>query len=519
MAVSRGRSGACTTCLRRRKGCDQQRPTCSQCRRACITCEGYPDRSGVSFVDATQRTIQKAKTVRRPRTSREGSTASVVKHVRAMASNDVLAVKATQSGHVDLFWRQYLPNGREIPCDVAHSITGGWVHTVQSLYRSEDSVLQGILLALALATRGYCDNIPSARELGLRLYNDALAEASTVFQLPERAKSNSFLAAVRLFTLYESHYGAQFKLQSSASSGFGVPTQAENWLTHINGDMSLLLARSPSSFIEGDAHRLFVDGRFHMIYLEIFSALATRKPTPLASPEWLTIPWSKHSKTSRDQLLDILAHLTCIVSATDDLSLDLSSGTLSVVENLSSIASACQSIDERLAAWEKEFAPEAIRLLATRSSDLDAHLSQATAPSLTFHELAATHLMTLFWASCLTLAQVQQDFCEMTREERTSPDRYLTDSGPCFRNLMATLPVLFEPTVGLYRMHVASAPTHIAVRHLHYLPDGAERQEAQTILRKCLGAPASKNLRVMVRSLLQKSPADAKLVSLLQGLE
>jgi hypothetical protein len=120
-----------------------------------------------------------------------------------MSPNDTLAVKATETGHVDLFWRQYLPNGRDIPCDVAHSITGGWVHAVQSLYRSEDSVLRGILLALALATKGYWEDMPSARELGLRLYNDALVEASTVFQLPKRAKSNSFLAAVRLFTLYE----------------------------------------------------------------------------------------------------------------------------------------------------------------------------------------------------------------------------------------------------------------------------------------------------------------------------
>jgi hypothetical protein len=166
-----------------------------------------------------------------------------------------------------------------------------------------------------------------------------------------------------------------------------------------------------------------------------------------------------------------------------------------------------------------EFAPEAIRRLAIRSSDLDAHLSSATAPTLTFHELAATHLMTLFWATCLALAQVQQDFCNITREENTSRNGYLTDARPCFKNLMATLPILFEPAVGLYRMHVASAPTHIAVRHLHYLPDEVDRQEAQVVLGKCLGAPGSKNLRVMVRSLLQKCPTDAKLVSLVEGLD
>lgn len=259
---------------------------------------------------------------------------------------------------------------------------------------------------------------------------------------------------------------------------------------------------------------------------KIFSALAARKPTPLASPDWLTIPWAKHNKTSRDLLLDILASLTEIISETDDLSLCLSVGMLGIDDKLSSIASACQSIDKRLAAWEMEFAPEAIGQLAIRSSDLDAHLSNATAPTLTFHELAATHLMTLFWATCLALAQVQQDlaqiqqdFCNITREENTSRNGYLTDALPCFKNLMATLPILFEPAVGLYRMHVASAPTHIAVRHLHYLPDEVDRQEAQVILSKCLGAPGSKNLRVMVRSLLQKCPTDAKLVSFVEGLE
>ena len=41
--------------------------------------------------------------------------------------------------------------------------------------------------------------------------------------------------------------------------------QASSWLAHTSGDIAVVAARRPEQYISGNAHRLFVDGRQHLV--------------------------------------------------------------------------------------------------------------------------------------------------------------------------------------------------------------------------------------------------------------
>lgn len=47
-------------------------------------------------------------------------------------------------------------------------------------------------------------------------------------------------------------------------------TQAKSWIVHNSGEISILVARGADQYIYGHAHRLFVDGRLHLVSFILF---------------------------------------------------------------------------------------------------------------------------------------------------------------------------------------------------------------------------------------------------------
>lgn len=41
--------------------------------------------------------------------------------------------------------------------------------------------------------------------------------------------------------------------------------QSQRWSAHISGDMALMVSREPLSYVRGNSHRVFVDGRLHQV--------------------------------------------------------------------------------------------------------------------------------------------------------------------------------------------------------------------------------------------------------------
>lgn len=77
-----------------------------------------------------------------------------------------------------------------------------------------------------------------------------------------------------------------------------LPMQIRSWLAHSKGDMALVAARPPESYATGHAHRLFSDGRLHLVWIfwsfipsiEAFSFLSPLHPTVLPLTSRTDIP-------------------------------------------------------------------------------------------------------------------------------------------------------------------------------------------------------------------------------------
>lgn len=111
-------------------------------------------------------------------------------------------------------------------------------------------------------------------------------------------------------------------------------TQAKSWMAHSSGELAILVARGPDQYIYGRAHRLFVDGRLHLvskIYCRVYvqelialwtiSAMRTRKKTVLSDQEWKTTPWNYYGKTPKDKLIDVLVEMPTLLEEFDVLQL------------------------------------------------------------------------------------------------------------------------------------------------------------------------------------------------------
>ncbi|EXJ78442.1 hypothetical protein A1O1_08842 [Capronia coronata CBS 617.96] len=81
------------------------------------------------------------------------------------------------------------------------------------------------------------------------------------------------------------------------------------WVSHVEGIARLIQLRGPELHCGIPLH--LPEQAAHLE--QITHALATRKSTYLAQPEWVTVPWKIQPKSDLDQLLDIMAQLTTLI--------------------------------------------------------------------------------------------------------------------------------------------------------------------------------------------------------------
>ncbi|KAF2650044.1 hypothetical protein K491DRAFT_762000 [Lophiostoma macrostomum CBS 122681] len=455
-------SKACGTCLRRRKGCDQQRPACGQCRKVCIPCEGY-GKTELQFMNASASTIEHARARRRRNKSPSGLTPSNQKNDISHAGITLIS-KAVEDGIVNSFWQAYLPNSRELPLDVAHEVMGGWLLSVQALYSAGDRLVRSALLAVALTTtRGASADV--MHNQGFRLYNAAVGEVSSALVIPEKSNSDSLLAAVRLFTLYECLYSSRATRLDKLDEVAPVSSQTSTWL----------------------AHHLIMTA-MHII----FTHLLIGRITPFALPEWQTTPWEKHRKTPRDHLVDIFARLTYIIgSLNEHLVACDSSRTYEIWNRLHDM---CISADEDMSLWNARFGEDTRASLPTSSCD--------DAIPATARQLAAAHLMSVYWQNGVVLQLAiwrlihVANMLGLNRGQSRLGGLH-TDTEHHFRCLIRLLPVFFGPAVGDFRMFLAVTPIVIAMRFLENAPCGFVAEQA--ILKRCLETPLAASMVALAK--------------------
>lgn len=181
-----GRSKGCSTCRKRKKGCDGKRPACTQCLKAELECGGY-ERELV-FLNHTQGAKAKDLPV-----YRKG-----LGHASGGVTDVVLPNGLAQTAYVEkyisIFLNKYLPEGRAPstnrlgpPCD--------WVEIAHELYTS-DKGIQFSLLSLGLYAAG-------ESQYAIQSHCHALRRLQTALCIPSRVQNDSTLVACQLLGLVE----------------------------------------------------------------------------------------------------------------------------------------------------------------------------------------------------------------------------------------------------------------------------------------------------------------------------
>jgi hypothetical protein len=268
----------------------------------------------------------------------------------------ILTDPAVASSFVELFVERLIDNFSPQPA----SIYGG---TIALREASGMRVLSPMLCtafeAASLTFAGKREQLREVEAAGHARYVRVLRQLQNALNDPKQNKSTEVMVVVLLFTIIEA-----FK-QSSRDS----------LLKHQLGGLQLLQARTPYRHRYGIDRSLYVDLRLYwvghvMLFLkfqgranvgQVTAALVRRKPTFLASKEWLTVPWpgDAPSKDILHRLLDIAVDIPAYLGQIDDFAAALRSGTASsteLVAQQTAIWDRATELQSRLNLWKSMFA-------------------------------------------------------------------------------------------------------------------------------------------------------------------
>ncbi|KAE8356679.1 hypothetical protein BDV28DRAFT_83340 [Aspergillus coremiiformis] len=197
-------------------------------------------------------------------------------HQKAVLNDPVIA-SAVMEVFVDRLIRNFSPDD--------HRKYGGTIALREALeMRMISPMLCNAFEATALTFAGRCEHNRSIERAGDVKYGRTLRQLQTAVHEAGGNQSTDVLVVVLLSTITEA-----FK-QSSKESIFN----------HQLGGLEILRTRTAYRHRYGIERSLFVDLRLYWVT----AALVRRKPTFLASKEWLTVPWAGDAPAK-----DILHHL------------------------------------------------------------------------------------------------------------------------------------------------------------------------------------------------------------------
>lgn len=325
-----GRSKGCSTCRRRKKGCDKKRPICTQCSSAGLVCGSY-ERERI-FLNQTTYT-RGTKVMPAPVVYQKGAS-QASDSVTDITLPKCLARTAYIEKYISIFMLKYLPISRTPAApsiDASHDCD--WIEIAHGLHTS-DKIIQLSLLSLGLFAVG-------ESRYAIQAYCSALHKFQTSLCLPSPTRNKSALATCQLFSLLEILYGADED----------VLLQGFKWHSHLNGILAIINTGTPHAFQSGASHELFCHARYPLL----ISAIRNRQRFPLNSAEWRTIPWGKEPKTLMDILHDIMADLSVILADADEMR--HCSDFFQKANLRRAVLSACWCLDESLRNWLKKAGP------------------------------------------------------------------------------------------------------------------------------------------------------------------
>jgi Fungal specific transcription factor domain/Fungal Zn(2)-Cys(6) binuclear cluster domain len=376
-----GKSKGCSTCRRRKKGCDLARPSCGQCLKRGDVCGGYqrdltfihhrvPGKDGQSSpvrkasldldtgqsVDHTPSTaaseegspwasfeLGKSSIASADRVSRESS---VLVQQRDSPSSSLqllspsFSLSAFTSLHTSLFFSFYLPRKSfEISKIGPLGHPANWTQFIPPLLKN-DASLQFAYLALTSSRIGHDNQDDNLLAAGKKFYGKALRELQRALADPKRRHMEETLLTCSSLSLYE-------VFEAKTSTAVRASPTPNGWLSHAAGLSRLLEARGAESYTTDKGHAIFLYSRV----LITIRASTARKACFLSEPQWLTVPWRNHPKNLQHKFIDIMVFLPVIMETYDNLESNISLDGDQRHSERRSLLAMCTRASEQLQTW------------------------------------------------------------------------------------------------------------------------------------------------------------------------
>ncbi|KAI3323352.1 hypothetical protein HD806DRAFT_496344 [Xylariaceae sp. AK1471] len=440
-----GRSKGCSTCRRRKKGCDRKRPICTQCSIAGLECGGY-ERERV-FLNHNQCTTANSVNV----VYRKGpaGTGRAPRSVADIALPHRLTQTAYVEKYISIFLSKYLPTGRALSVNYSAS-SHDWIEIAHRLHTSERGI-QLSLLSLGLFAAG-------EPEYALQSYSRALSKLQAALYNICRAQYDSALATCKLLSLFEVFHGSDDDALS----------QGSKWHSHLRGQLAIIQARSPYEYQSGVSHQLFADGRYPLLV----SAIKDRRRFPLNTPEWRSIPWEHVPKSPRDKLYDIFADLTEILADTDQMR--CCDDPVQRTDMRSDVVKACWGLDKSLQNWLKEAGP------LKEFHDANGMLVDHTESD----DFVLAHMTLLYWTIYIVLYSTLISIYDPSQPD-APPD---VDPRSYIRKIAKALPYFWSPGAGMSSANLAALPWGMCLHITYTAPH--RYQEETALMEQLIGQPS-----------------------------
>ncbi|EXK30562.1 hypothetical protein FOXG_16486 [Fusarium oxysporum f. sp. lycopersici 4287] len=298
-----GRSKACVTCRRRKKGCDKKVPFCGQCLAMGIPCEGYERQQiWLNSEGSTQKSYTKS-----PSRSSSSSPSDSSPPAPVVILHDSLMRTARTQKFTGLFWSDYLSGGSGFSLKASGITSAKWMALYEVLSDAEAS-LQYVAMALSTATLGATNNDVQLMNKSQQAYGLAMQQMATSFISPSRNK-DGILAAIQLMRVYEQLFGTGI----SAAQKNSPVSQIKGFRKHIDGETALILSRGPQDSWSSMGKQLLADGRLTLINAYI----SRRKRSPYSQGWKQSQLWRSVTTSPLNQLIDILVEVPALLEDLD----------------------------------------------------------------------------------------------------------------------------------------------------------------------------------------------------------
>ncbi|KAH7195332.1 hypothetical protein DER44DRAFT_791163 [Fusarium oxysporum] len=438
-----GRSKACVTCRRRKKGCDKKVPFCGQCLAMGIPCEGYERQQiWLNSEGSTQKSYTKS-----PSRSSSSSPSNSSPPAPVVILHDSLTRTARTQKFTGLFWSDYLSGGSGFSLKASGITSAKWMALYEVLSDAEAS-LQYVAMALSTATLGANNNDTQLMNKSQQAYGLAMQQMALSFVSPSRNK-DGILAAIQLMRVHEQLFGTGI----SAAQKNSPVSQIKGFRKHIDGETALILSREPEDSWSSMGRQLLADGRLTLINAYI----SRRKRSPYNKGWKQSQLWRLVTNSPLNQLINILVEVPALLEDLDILR-DAPSQEL-----YNSILLRCRSCEVEILSLGLEFG-EAI-------TTYDYTYTRESLPLPTNDDdLAIVYLSCCYWMTCLFIYSTM-GFCEVESMDPYTRGPIL--SCPSQRIAMSyaykiahSIHLLFEPPAGTYSSVAAFFLLGTALRYL-----------------------------------------------------